>query len=135
MIFLLEKKNTKFHIFAEGSLNPYSRVLRCVEYIGVVFIKIPWLLGGLSPIFWNHWNLLRLVAFDCITKLNGSYICRMKIEAFFSGIDWYENSLFSRVSVSIGPSCSLLTVCHHEARTVWLNKRRNILSNESKEWH
>jgi hypothetical protein len=47
-------------------------------------------------------------------KLSESHIfgiC-MKIQ-FFRYILYYQHSVF-RVSATIGPSCSLLTVCYHE---------------------
>jgi hypothetical protein len=53
--------STFLHI---GALNFYSRVLRYAEYDGVIFIKIIWLLWGVSSFFGNKANFLRLVFFD-----------------------------------------------------------------------
>ena len=48
MNFLLAK-NTKFHIFADRSLKPHTRVSQYAESDGVILIKVLWLLRDVSP--------------------------------------------------------------------------------------
>jgi hypothetical protein len=47
-----------------GAWNLYSRVLWYAEIDGVIFIRVLWPLGGVSPFFENQANFLRPVTID-----------------------------------------------------------------------
>ena len=60
-VICLLAKNAKFYIFVDRTWNFYNKVLWYAESDSVIFVKIVWLLGAISPYFlkWGKFSQAR----------------------------------------------------------------------------
>ena len=119
-------KNENFHTFVDRSLkdlsfywkmilfycrNFYNTVLRYAESYGVIFVKILWLLGVVSPYFlkwgkfskarnfwWVRLNLMKLIYLKSALKCEKKEYCKRILIPVVRSKESYFNTDFKYIS-------------------------------------